>query len=61
MRFLTPWALAGLVPAVAVLILSLRRRALLGRAVTLALLALALAGPEVAVRQTGETVLFLVD
>lgn len=61
MRFLTPWALAGLVPAGAVLLLSLRRRTLLGRAVTLALLALALAGPEVAVRQTGETVLFLVD
>ena len=61
MRFLTPWALAGLVPAVAVLVLSLRRRALLGRAATLALLAVALAGPEVAFRRSQETVIFLVD
>jgi len=61
MRFLTPWALAGLVPAAAILILCLRRRVLVGRAVTLAVLSVALAGPQVAVRRTGETVVFLVD
>ncbi|MBC7170211.1 VWA domain-containing protein [Candidatus Bipolaricaulota bacterium] len=61
MRLLAPWALAGLLPALAVAALSLRRRALVGRAITLALLTLALAGPEVALRRTGETVIFLVD
>lgn len=61
MRFLVPWGLAGLVPALVMLVLSLRRRALLGRALTLALVALALAGPEIALRQTQETVVFLVD
>ncbi len=61
MRFLTPWALVGLAPALAVLALSLRHRGLLGRAGTLAVLAVALAGPEVAVRRTQETVVFLVD
>jgi len=61
MRFLIPWALVGLVPALGLLVLSWRRRALLGRALTLALLALALAGPEIGLRQTRETVVFLVD
>jgi Mg-chelatase subunit ChlD len=61
MRLLTPWALVGLLPALAVLVASLRRRALLGRALTLAIISVALAGPEVAVRQAQETVLFLVD
>lgn len=61
MRFLTPWALGWLVPAAAVLVLSLRQRALVGRAITLALLAAALAGPEISLRRSGETVLFLVD
>lgn len=61
MRFLNPWGLAWLLPAVAVLVLSLRRRALLGRAATLAVLAVALAGPEVAFRRNQEMVVFLVD
>ena len=61
MRFLTPWALVALAPVVAVLIVSLRRRALLGRALTLALLAVALAGPEMSLRRTQETAIFLVD
>jgi len=61
MRFLVPWALIGLLPALAILVLSLRRRSLLGRALTLALLSLALAGPEIGLRQTQETVVFLVD
>ena len=61
MRFLVPWALAGLVPALVVGALSFRRRALVGRALTLALLSLALAGPEVALRRAGEAVIFLVD
>ncbi|MCX7750395.1 MAG: VWA domain-containing protein [Candidatus Bipolaricaulota bacterium] len=60
-RFLTPWALLALLPALGVLILSLRRPTLLARALTLTLLALALAGPEVSVRQRRETVVFLVD
>lgn len=61
MRFLVPWALVGLVPALAVGALSVRRRTLVGRAVTLALLSLALAGPEIALRRAGEAVIFLVD
>ena len=61
MRFLVPWALVGLMPALAVFALSLRQRSLLGRAVTLTLLTLSLAGPEMAVRQSQETVIFLVD
>lgn len=61
MRLLNPLALLGLLPAVAVLVLSLRRPTLLARALTLGLLALALAGPEVALRRRGETVVFLVD
>jgi len=60
-RFLSPWALAGLAPAFVVVVLSLRRRALLGRAATLLVLAVALAGPEVAVQRRRETVVFLVD
>lgn len=61
MRFLVPWALLGLLPALGVLVLSLRHRALLGRGLTLALLSLALSSPEVSLRRSEETVIFLVD
>ncbi len=61
MRFLVPWALAGLLPALGVALLSVRHRGLLGRGLTLALLSVALAAPEVSVRRSGETVVFLVD
>lgn len=61
MRFLVPWAVVGLAPALGVLLLSLRRPALVGRAVTLALLSLAVASPEVSRREAQETVVFLVD
>ncbi|MCR4392562.1 MAG: VWA domain-containing protein [Candidatus Acetothermia bacterium] len=62
MRFLVPWGLVGLIPALAVLALSLRKgRPLLGRALTLTLLALAFAQPEVSLRRSEETIFLLLD
>ncbi len=62
MRFAQPWALWALLPVVGLLVFSLRRgRPLAARALTLALLVLALAEPELALRRTQETVVFLVD
>ncbi|MCX7844375.1 MAG: VWA domain-containing protein [Candidatus Bipolaricaulota bacterium] len=62
MRLLWPWALALLVLPAALLLLGWRRgRRLVGRALTLALLGLALAQPELALRRERERVVFVVD
>jgi Mg-chelatase subunit ChlD len=62
MRFLVPWGLLGLIPAGAALVLGIRgSRRLLGRALTLTLISLALAQPELSVRESQETVFILLD
>ncbi|MFO8034482.1 MAG: VWA domain-containing protein [Candidatus Bipolaricaulota bacterium] len=59
-RFLVPWALATLLLPLGVLLFS-GRRALWGRAITMALLAVALAQPEIARREADPALLVLVD
>ncbi|HAF70394.1 TPA: hypothetical protein DCL37_03435 [Candidatus Acetothermia bacterium] len=62
MRFQAPLALLLLLPLMAGFILSLRRyRSVSGRALTLALLVLALSGPELVTHEPVETVYILVD
>jgi len=62
MRFAQPWLVWAVLPGLVVLVLSaLKRRALVGRGLTLLLLGLALAEPELALRSRQETVAFLVD
>lgn len=62
MRFLWPWALLFLILPVAFLLLGLRwERRVLPRALSLALLILALAQPELALPQKRERIVFVVD
>ncbi len=59
-RLLAPWALTALFLPLCVLVFS-RRRALWGRAVTMVLLAVALAQPEMARRDIDPSIILLVD
>lgn len=62
MRLLWPWALVLLVLPAGVVLLALRReRRLLGRALSLTLVVLALAQPELALPQRRERIVFVVD
>ncbi len=62
MRFLWPWALAFLLFPLGLFLFSLlRERRLLGRALTLTLVVLALSQPEAGLRRGREEVIFLVD
>ncbi|MGC9074503.1 MAG: VWA domain-containing protein [Candidatus Bipolaricaulaceae bacterium] len=62
MRFLWPWALAFLLFPLGLFLFSLlRERRLLGRALTLTFMVLALSQPEVGFRRAQEEVIFLVD
>lgn len=62
MRFFWPWALSLIVFPLGILVFSWRReRRLLGRAVTLAMLVLAAAQPELGLRRLQEVVIFVVD
>lgn len=59
-RFLVPWALLALLLPLGVVLLS-RRRALWGRALTMTLLVVALAQPQLLQRDVDRTLLVLVD